>query len=297
MNFTAIINELLLDLKSAFHPTQDYISNFRIRMDRQNPVCLKIDLIKWDRTNGRLTVLDSFTQESPKVKKYCGEDFGKQIELSNELKRHIIVDLKVETLKGLKFHKPIKSQLGEVIMIRPSKWQHIPFEWISYDYFIDQLDSFDYDCKKYLTLELSCQSYKQFRHILQLLQKTLVIWGNELIQMFHHDRLLVSKKEQGNDDRKSIYAYFYNDMENILVHLEHFYPHFLDRKLVVPFNVISSRVKCLKPNAERLISSLVVQEYKYDFLKILSNPLNRICEVSQKNRINYHQLMFAEIYL
>lgn len=299
MTLTIAFDGLLADIDSAYNKStlkRDYYENY---LNDQIGSCTMVNVLRFNpaaATGIDFQVIDSFPVNHPKSKIYIRNTDKISIprEHCPELEK-VLFQINIQQQDLLEIQKPIKHASNTVLFLSNDHWSNLTNEQLIFLYFASKFQELEKQCYAFLKHSLLELGEKHVKRSIQKLQRMLVDWSTDLIQLFHLDRLSRSRSQKLQYDRYTLFSHGYDCLENILVHLEKHYSKYLDKDLFVPFSVISSRVNCLKPKVERLKTTIITKKYDAQFNELLFTPLLMISNVSQKKRITYQQLMFVEV--
>lgn len=259
--------------------------------------CIEINVVRWKNTIKQVRIVESFVYANPTAKSYLLPSVPNvYLEFDELVSFEILNAINVKVENFVSFQKPLKQSKDTILVLSLSEWSKVPLEQLWFVYFANRFLELEKQCYKFLKETINKCKEKHLCGEIRKIQRTLLAWSIEVIQLFHLDRLTGSRSSKLLYNKKTLFALGYDCLENILVHLERFYSKYLDRELFVPFNIISSRVNCLKPRVERLKQIILNQYYDSELSEVLFQPLHMVSNVSPKNRLTYHQLMFIESF-
>ncbi|AEA42584.1 hypothetical protein [Fluviicola taffensis] len=299
MHATIPFDALLDEITTSYNHPKFNRNKYENWLSEQFGECIEVYVIRCCNNNEtkKVRLVESFIEAHPTSKMYLSAAFKRVvIDLDISVSTQILTAIKVANESFISFQKPLKQAKDTVLVLSKKCWTELPFEQLAFVYFANQFLDLEKECYRMLKEVVKSCNQKQLIKAIQKIQRTLLSWSNEVIQRFHFNRLTSSRSKKLSYDKKSLFALGYDCLENILVHLERFYSKYLDRELFVPFNVISSRVNCLQPRVERLKLIILNKCYNQELLNMLFQPLMLVSNVSAKNRLTYHQLMFIECY-
>ncbi|AEA44953.1 hypothetical protein [Fluviicola taffensis] len=298
MTSTITFDALLDEINTGYDHPQTDRNKYENWLFNKFGECIEVNVIRWrnKQTQKKIKIVESFVQVHPTAKAYLSPSVqGVLLDFDVPVSQEILKVLNVAPEQFLSFQKPLKQASDTVLVLSSSHWSKISFEELRFVYFSNRFLELEKQCYTFLKETINACKEKHLYSAIRKIQRTLLTWSIDVIQLFHLDRLTRSRSIKLYD-KTSIFALGYDCLENILVHLERFYSKYLDRELFVPFNVISSRVNCLKPRVERLKLNIISQYYDAEFLEALFQPLLLVSNVNPKNRLTYHQLMFIECF-
>lgn len=297
MTSTITFDALLDEINTSYDHPQINRSKYETWLFENFGECVEVNVVRWanHHKSRKIKLVESFVKAHPNAKTYLSASIQNVLlDLDTLMSSEILKVLNVKSERLLSFQKPLKHANNTILVLSSSEWSKIPFEQLRFVYFANKFMELEKQCYRFLKNTINDCKEKHLCSTIRKIQRTLLAWSIDVIQLFHLDRLTRSRSSKLLYNKKTLFALGYDCLENILVHLERFYSKYLDRELFVPFNVISSRVNCLKPRVERLKLIIMNQYYDSELLEVLFQPLHLVSNVSPKNRITYHQLMFIE---
>ncbi len=298
MTSTITFDALLDEINASYDHLQADRNRYENWLFDKFGECIEVNVIRWrnKQASKKIRIIESFVKAHPTATNYLSPSVQKVLlDFDILISLEILKVLDIEPSNFISFQQPVKQSKDTVLVLSSSQWSKLPFEQLRFVYFANRFLELEKQCYKFLKETIHACKEKHLCATIRKIQRTLLAWSIDVIQLFHLDRL-TRPRSLKLYDKKSLFALGYDCLENIMVHLERFYSKYLDRDLFVPFNVISSRVNCLKPRVERLKLIVLNQNYDSDLLDALFQPLQLVSNVSPKNRITYQQLMFIEYF-
>lgn len=290
MTSTITFDALLDEINTSYDHPQINRSKYENWLLDTFGECVEVNVIRLINRQSfkKIKLVESFVKVHPNAKYYISSSTQNTfLDLDSTITDELLKRINIKPEHLLSFQRPLKQANDTILVLCSSQWSKLPFEQLRFVYFANKFLELEKQCYRFLKSTISDCKEKHLCSEIRKIQRTLLTWSIDVIQLFHLDRLTRSRSSKLLYNKKTLFALGYDCLENILVHLERFYSKYLDQELFVPFNVISSRVNCLKPRVERLKQIILNQYYDSELSEVLFQPLYMVSNVSPKKRITY----------